>query len=335
MLSKSFIAMIDEGRVQGKKHGLVFGIALYLFYRSSLPIIFICIIFTTIYSSVNIIALEFWRSHPIIFVIYTLWWLVLINYICFVQIGEKLSTREFQNIYYVHKKISQAWGDRASFYDVLTLSLMNVVVFAGIYNVNGFLDNGNLIYGEFVDALYFSLVTWTTLGYGDLQPEPSIRFLASLEALMGYMYMAFLIGCVFSEATRNQRWEADMNEVILFDIQDVLPVIKKGEKRILVEFGFDIPDDEKSVEIPDHIRAIKLHYLDRDKKYVCFKVFLQREIHQFVPRKLRPQKSIKKSKGELFIDSNTLNKWYSKGQENYVRLMIVHYAELKSLSDGW
>lgn len=43
------------------------------------------------------------------------------------------------------------------------------------------------------DYLYFSIVTWTTLGYGDLSPIGLGRFLASTEALFGYVISGLTI----------------------------------------------------------------------------------------------------------------------------------------------
>jgi len=44
------------------------------------------------------------------------------------------------------------------------------------------------------DLLYFSLVTLTTLGYGDITPvHPLARNLATLEALCGQLYVAILV----------------------------------------------------------------------------------------------------------------------------------------------
>lgn len=34
-------------------------------------------------------------------------------------------------------------------------------------------------------CLYFSVVTWTTLGYGDVVPTPALRPIAALEAMVG------------------------------------------------------------------------------------------------------------------------------------------------------
>ena len=47
------------------------------------------------------------------------------------------------------------------------------------------------ILGSFLNCLYFSVVTFTTLGYGDFQPAVGLsRFFASLEAIIGAFTMA-------------------------------------------------------------------------------------------------------------------------------------------------
>ena len=44
------------------------------------------------------------------------------------------------------------------------------------------------------DLVYYSLVTLTTLGYGDITPEgPITRFLAYMQAVTGVFYMAILV----------------------------------------------------------------------------------------------------------------------------------------------
>ena len=49
-------------------------------------------------------------------------------------------------------------------------------------------------YDNFSDALYYSFVTLTTLGYGDINPvTPIARFLAYFEAIVGVFYMAILV----------------------------------------------------------------------------------------------------------------------------------------------
>ena len=48
-----------------------------------------------------------------------------------------------------------------------------------------------------IDYLYFSIVTWTTVGYGDLQPNSFFRIYASLEAFIGYLFAGLIIGIIF------------------------------------------------------------------------------------------------------------------------------------------
>ncbi|MCP4331206.1 MAG: two pore domain potassium channel family protein [Gammaproteobacteria bacterium] len=46
---------------------------------------------------------------------------------------------------------------------------------------------------NFADVAYYSFVTLTTLGYGDISPvTPMVRFLVYMEAIPGVFYMAIL-----------------------------------------------------------------------------------------------------------------------------------------------
>ena len=49
-------------------------------------------------------------------------------------------------------------------------------------------------YENFADVSYYSYVTLTTLGYGDISPvAPIARFLVYMEAIVGVFYMAILV----------------------------------------------------------------------------------------------------------------------------------------------
>ena len=49
-------------------------------------------------------------------------------------------------------------------------------------------------YDNFADVAYYSFVTLTTLGYGDISPvTPMARFLVYMEAILGVFYMAILV----------------------------------------------------------------------------------------------------------------------------------------------
>ncbi|MBA2658605.1 MAG: two pore domain potassium channel family protein [Nitrosospira sp.] len=51
----------------------------------------------------------------------------------------------------------------------------------------------------FMDCSYFSFSTYTSLGYGDIEPIGDIRFLASLEALTGLLLIAWTASFMFME----------------------------------------------------------------------------------------------------------------------------------------
>ena len=56
-----------------------------------------------------------------------------------------------------------------------------------------------------VDFVYFSAVTFSTLGYGDIRPMPSSRILAGLEALIGNLHLGIIVGAAFLAATYGRR----------------------------------------------------------------------------------------------------------------------------------
>ncbi len=55
----------------------------------------------------------------------------------------------------------------------------------------------------FLDCIYFSLVNYTSLGYGDLVPVGPLQFLAGLEALVGLVLIAWTASFMFFQMQRN------------------------------------------------------------------------------------------------------------------------------------
>ena len=45
----------------------------------------------------------------------------------------------------------------------------------------------------FPEALYFSIVTSTTLGYGDLAPREEYRLVAAFRAIFGYLFLGLML----------------------------------------------------------------------------------------------------------------------------------------------
>jgi hypothetical protein len=72
-----------------------------------------------------------------------------------------------------------------------------IIGFAIAYCRTGLIDTANNSQVNDPNiSLYFSIVTWTTLGYGDFRPTPAARPFAAAEAIVGYLAMVMAIGYV-------------------------------------------------------------------------------------------------------------------------------------------
>ena len=77
---------------------------------------------------------------------------------------------------------------------VLNLGLL-LMAFAWVYQMIGITDNtpgGGGVTHDFSTAVYYSIVTFTTLGYGDFYPRGTGRVLAAMEAITGYLILGIL-----------------------------------------------------------------------------------------------------------------------------------------------
>lgn len=73
--------------------------------------------------------------------------------------------------------------------------LAMLVSFGAVYQKIGIIDNTrpeSLLVHDFWAAVYCSVVTFTTLGYGDFYPHGVGRALAAMQALTGYIILGLL-----------------------------------------------------------------------------------------------------------------------------------------------
>jgi len=72
---------------------------------------------------------------------------------------------------------------------VFLTTLLVVFVYTFLYWVLGAVEGAE----SFLENLYFSVVTFTTVGYGDYVPKPGYHLLAGSEAFLGAFMMAFFV----------------------------------------------------------------------------------------------------------------------------------------------
>ncbi|MFM0093118.1 potassium channel family protein [Paraburkholderia sediminicola] len=91
----------------------------------------------------------------------------------------------------------------AAYVDLLLVAggilLLGSFYYLWIPEGNGLASNGHAVSPDFFEALYFCIVTFTTLGYGDLSPIGMGRLAAALIVISGLIMTALLIGKFASE----------------------------------------------------------------------------------------------------------------------------------------
>lgn len=59
--------------------------------------------------------------------------------------------------------------------------------------------------GSLLDCAYFSFTTYTTLGFGDIEPLQEVRYLTGIEALTGFVLITWTASFLFLEMQRHWR----------------------------------------------------------------------------------------------------------------------------------
>lgn len=98
---------------------------------------------------------------------------------------------------YVTKSISYFyWQYGNKPHRIIYFSVLIILICGLIFWKNSDLIalNSSIICFNFWDGLYFSTITFTTVGYGDLIPIGWLKILTSIEAFLGVINMGFLIG---------------------------------------------------------------------------------------------------------------------------------------------
>jgi len=78
---------------------------------------------------------------------------------------------------------------------ILSLHFAEICVWAGFYTIWGNLK-------DFETALYFSIATYSTIGYGDVTLSVGWRLLGAIEGVTGVLTFGWSTGVIFAVASR-------------------------------------------------------------------------------------------------------------------------------------
>lgn len=107
--------------------------------------------------------------------------------------------------------LQRIYGDEGNLWKELWLTAFNVflflLAFSAVQYEVGVVDTtlqGNPITQDFWACCYYSIITFTSTGYGDFRPQGIGRVLASVQALIGYL----VLGLMASTSLSVVQWTA-------------------------------------------------------------------------------------------------------------------------------
>jgi uncharacterized membrane protein len=94
----------------------------------------------------------------------------------------------------------------AAVFGILAAHALEVWIFAMAYFAMHHAPGWGLLVGNFdgslLDCVYFSFSTFTTVGYGDIEPFGNLRFLTGIEGLTGLVLVTWSASFLFVEMQR-------------------------------------------------------------------------------------------------------------------------------------
>ncbi len=102
--------------------------------------------------------------------------------------------------------------------DTAVSILFSVLAFMHVYRFGGISLGEDCVQPDLMrDYLYFSTVTFSTLGYGDFRPCDSARLIAAFHAIFGNLHLGLIVGSAFffaqERATRSEDNPGDQRNI--------------------------------------------------------------------------------------------------------------------------
>lgn len=153
--------------------------------------------------------------------------------------------------FYIYLYFSSKLARGTNLYFFAGFMAMIIVSYALIYSVLGGTDMG---IHSLSDARYFSIVTWTTLGYGDITPNEETRAYAASQALLGYFYMGMFVAIAFDwlrvESDKRHQESGDECQ------EKVMQELDKKQFSVLISNANKLFRDRNREGLKDLIRTV-------------------------------------------------------------------------------
>lgn len=119
---------------------------------------------------------------------------------------------QFEILYFTRKYISKLIRKNirvlAFMFVFLVIHMIIIWFFALCYNIYIIYDPKSLIFGNldynFLDFVYLSLTSYTSLGIGDVEPVGNVKFLVGIEPLLGLLLIAWNASFLFQETLQKR-----------------------------------------------------------------------------------------------------------------------------------
>lgn len=165
----------------------------------------------TIVMITSVIAVGDKRRHTIIALVFAVpWFLVLLSKFPILPVDSQLLAREeivfafllfayttyriFIHIIKSREVTNEILFASISVYILIGLTWATAYVIVNIYNPGSFVDRTGTVVSDGPELLFFSYVTLTTVGYGNIETMSiHARTLATVEALCGQLYLAIMV----------------------------------------------------------------------------------------------------------------------------------------------
>lgn len=91
-------------------------------------------------------------------------------------------------------------------YGLLLLHLLQILVWAACYHWSG-------CFPDFITSFYYSATSYSTVGYGDVNPPGNWRLLGAIEAVTGILMFGWSTGVLFSVVNHLQSRFSEHHQV--------------------------------------------------------------------------------------------------------------------------